>query len=91
VEFGQFFDALTPLEQRAFAKRAGYSVESMRIHFSCAAFRRRSPSGTGFARIVRACEHFRTLHPEAPSQSELFAYFYTASRRRRVPRAAAAA
>jgi hypothetical protein len=79
VDFHQFFDGLRPLEQRAFARRAGYSAASLRIHFACPGFRRRQPSGPGFARLVAACEHF----PGAPSQAELFEYFYRPSRRRR--------
>ena len=90
MDFHEFFDGLAPVSQLAFARRAGYSVANIQIHLACPGWRRRIPSGAGFARLVAACESYRDSVPGAPTQAELFEYFYRPSRRRPKQQAAAA-
>jgi hypothetical protein len=87
MDFQVFFEMLTPNAQEEFARRARYSAYSMRMHFCAPGFRRRAPSGKGFARLVAACEYFHEKHGlEVPSQTDLFDFFYRISRARPRPR-----
>lgn len=81
VEFDRFFLSLTPQERKAFSRRSDYAASYIRIHFVCPSFRRRIPSGAGFARLVEACDYYYRRGYDAPDHHALFAYFFrTASR-----------
>jgi hypothetical protein len=79
MDFRTFFEALDLEQQESFAAEAGYSRATIALHFACDAWRRRTPSGTGFARIVAACRSY----DKAPKQAALFSYFYEPDRKPR--------
>lgn len=75
-DFREFFRNLSKAEQLRFAKQAGYSVVSMRLHLASPPEHRRAVSGRGFARIVKACQEFSEFYPQVPTQHDLLEYFF---------------
>lgn len=85
-DFREFFRNLSKAEQERFAKQAGYSVVSMRLHLASAPEKRRAVSGRGFARLVQACNAFREFYGEVPTQRDLLEYFFGEGSLKKTPK-----